>query len=372
MKQVHGEHPFLAVVTEYIGIIAFRGGDALPLLQLLDGGDQIAIPGRALVLFGLGGLLHARLQRSGEIGGTAFEKQLHISHRFLISRRRGQGFDARAQAALDVVLQAGPGMVTREIHFAGRHQKVAVDEIDDAVGEVRGDVRTVVSAAIFTEAACDVHPRKTLAQRQFHVGIGFVIAQQNIEARLTLFDEVVFERQRFLVVGDDDVVDVDRLADQRVRFCVLPTGGTKVARHPAAQVLRLTHVDDIAFGVLVQVHAGLGGQGADFLVEIHAQSAGFILLDDQMTACGTMANGAALTRDSLGNEYGSDVREAIGAQAAGDWVSFDGCSLRRLRNCHLGAIVTGQPVLSSTGGIQTCSGKEPRSPVRCQGKCPSL
>jgi len=32
-----------------------------------------------------------------------------------------------------------------------------------------------------------------------------------------------------------------------------------------------------------------------------------------MTACGTMANGALLTRDSLGNEYGTDVREAIGA-----------------------------------------------------------
>jgi hypothetical protein len=37
----------------------------------------------------------------------------------------------------------------------------------------------------------------------------------------------------------------------------------------------------------------------------------FILFDDQMTACGTMANRAWLTRDSLGNEYGADVDRAI-------------------------------------------------------------
>src|ERR1700731_906680 len=83
-------------------------------------------------------------------------------------------------------------------------------------------------------------------------------------------------------------------------------------------------------------------------------------------------NSAALTRDSRGNECGADVFEAIGAQAAGDWVSFDGCSLRGVGNCHLGPIVTGQPVLSSTGGIQTCSGKESTSSARCPAKRPSL
>jgi hypothetical protein len=39
----------------------------------------------------------------------------------------------------------------------------------------------------------------------------------------------------------------------------------KIAGYAAAQILRLAHVDDFAFGVLVEVHAGLGGDGADFL-----------------------------------------------------------------------------------------------------------
>ena len=88
---------------------------------------------------------------------------------------------------------------------------------------------------------------------------------------LRLLDEVVFERQRFLVVGDDDVVDVDRLAHQRPGLRVGPAALMEVGGNPAAQVFGLPDVDDLALGVLVEVHAGLGGDGADFLEEIHGR-----------------------------------------------------------------------------------------------------
>ena len=49
----------------------------------------------------------------------------------------------------------------------------------------------------------------------------------------------------------------------------------KIAGHAAAQVLRLAHIDDLALGILVQIHAGLGGNGADFLKQIHDGTVNF-------------------------------------------------------------------------------------------------
>ena len=45
----------------------------------------------------------------------------------------------------------------------------------------------------------------------------------------------------------------------------------QVGADPRAQVLRLAHVDHLAVGIFVEVYARLGGQGADFLVEVHEE-----------------------------------------------------------------------------------------------------
>ena len=160
-------------------------------------------------------------------------------------------------------------MKAREVHLARRNQKIAVDEIDDAIREIGREVGAIVGAAVLAQAARDVDARPALAQRELHVRVSLVVAQQDVEARLALLDEIVFERQRFFVVGDDDVIDVDGFAHQRAGLRVLPAAFVEIAGDAAAQVLRLAHVDDFAFGVFVEIHAGLGGDGADFGQEIH-------------------------------------------------------------------------------------------------------
>ena len=81
-------------------------------------------------------------------------------------------------------------------------------------------------------------------------------SQQNVKSWLLLLDEVVLERQRLFVVGYDDVVNVDGLAHQGVGFCVLESAFAKVRTDPAAQVIRLTYINNLALSVLVEVHAG--------------------------------------------------------------------------------------------------------------------
>ena len=146
---------------------------------------------------------------------------------------------------------------------------MAVNQIDDAIGEIGREVGAVIGAAIFAQAAGYEDAGIALGQGQFYVGVSLIVAQQDVEARLLLLDEVIFEGQRFFVIGDDDVVNVYGFADQRAGFGVFPAAFVEVRRDARAQVLRLAHVDDFALGVLVEIHAGGGGEAADFLGEIH-------------------------------------------------------------------------------------------------------
>src|ERR1039458_1400243 len=107
-----------------------------------------------------------------------------------------------------------------------------------------------VGGAVFAQTARDVDPRIFFG-RQFDVRISLVVAQQDVEARLVLLDEVVFERQRFLLVIDLDVLDVARLGDERAGLDVGQLVFREVAADAVAQDLSLAHVDDAAGAVLI-------------------------------------------------------------------------------------------------------------------------
>ena len=53
-----------------------------------------------------------------ELVGLAFEEELNVTDGLFVSLRGGEAFDAGAEAALDVVLEAGAGVVAGEIDLA--------------------------------------------------------------------------------------------------------------------------------------------------------------------------------------------------------------------------------------------------------------
>ena len=107
---------------------------------------------------------------------------------------------------------------------------MAVDEVHQPVRQVAGKIGAEIGGAVLAQPPRDVDARVVLAG-QLDVGVGFVVAQQDVEARLVLLDEVVLERQRFLFVVDQDVVDVARFGDQRAGFGVGQLVFGEVAAH---------------------------------------------------------------------------------------------------------------------------------------------
>src|SRR5690348_18085980 len=71
---------------------------------------------------------------------------------------------------------------------------------------------------IYTLSLHDALPIWIALGGEFDVRIGFVIAQQDVVARLPLLDEIVFERKRFLFVIDLNEVDVARIVNQSAGF----------------------------------------------------------------------------------------------------------------------------------------------------------
>ena len=121
-----------------------------------------------------------------------------------------------------------------------------------------GKVRPEVSRAIFDQPSGYIDAREALV-REFDVRIGLVVAQQDVEPRLVLLDQVVLERERFLLVIDENVVDVARFRDQRAGLDVRQLVVVEIAANARPEDLRLADVDDFRRGVLVQIHAGREG-----------------------------------------------------------------------------------------------------------------
>ncbi len=128
-----------------------------------------------------------------------------------------------------------------------------------------------------------------VAQRELDVGVGLIVTEQNVEARLALLDEVVFQRERFPLVCDENVLEIDGLAHEGTGFCVGLVGGKKIGPHARAQVFCLSDVDHLAFGVLVEVTAGAGRECAYFVVQIHGKLPSTWTARSRLDVCGSGA-----------------------------------------------------------------------------------
>jgi len=125
VEEVDCQRAIFKVIAEDVGIVAlFSGGDALLFRKLMDSGELVAKTGGGfkLFLFGSGG--HARSECALQLGMTAFKEELRVAHCLLVEIGRGEFFNAGAQTAMNVVLQAGAGMVAGEVDLATGMRKL--------------------------------------------------------------------------------------------------------------------------------------------------------------------------------------------------------------------------------------------------------
>ena len=173
-------------------------------------------------------------------------------------------------AAAEVQIQARPVLadVPREGTRTAFEVQCFSDRINRSSCRTAAHVRTKVPRSVMCRLGDNFEIRVGQRGVQPHIGIAFVVLEQNVVLRLVLLYHRVFEHERFkLAVRDDDIEVVD-MADQLTRLGVQPFGRLEVVGHAVLQQLGLADVNHLAGLILVHVNAGLHGQLAHALLQL--------------------------------------------------------------------------------------------------------
>src|SRR5262249_61873597 len=117
------------MLAEDIDVFAGDVEHLLLLAQPLDGPKLIAVAGGALVPLLIRCALHTLVQASLELGGLAPEQELDVGDRLVILPHAAQSPDARTQAALDGILEAGALHLAVNLHRAGAKLEISVGQV---------------------------------------------------------------------------------------------------------------------------------------------------------------------------------------------------------------------------------------------------
>src|SRR5262249_34711510 len=148
----------------------------------------------------------------------------------------GESVDARAEATVDVVLQAGTGMIAIEVDGARWDEEAFVYEVENAARKSCREIGSEIESAVFFYTTGEVDAGELVGDGEFYVGVGFVVAENDVELGFVFLDEIVFESEGFFGVGDDDGFEVGDFASERAGFGVDgPTGFEEVGADAAAK-----------------------------------------------------------------------------------------------------------------------------------------
>src|SRR5471032_639538 len=167
-------------------------------------------------------------------------------------------FHARRAAAADLVQQAGPGAVGVDAVLAGADQEHLLQNLHRLLDRPRIGEGSEVLVFFIHRAAIVDHARR-VAAGDLQVGIRFIVAEQDVEARVLRLDQVVFQDQRLgLAVRDRGLQPRDALDHHGDAWAAEVF--LEVVRDALLQVARLADVEQLVVDVEIAVHTRQVGQ----------------------------------------------------------------------------------------------------------------
>ena len=154
---------------------------------------------------------------------------------------------------MHVVVQARPRQAAVDLDAADPHLEKLLHQLDRLARQPAGQERSEVVAAVLAHPPGECDARIVVPQRQLEIGIGLVVPQQDVVARLLLLDPVVLDQQRLGRRIRGHEVDVHRLRHHRRQARLMVA--RQVRRRPFAERRRLADVEDLPLGVLEDIDA---------------------------------------------------------------------------------------------------------------------
>ena len=204
---------------------------------------------------------HAVHQLVDHLLALALEKHDGVTHVFAVCRLVDQA-DTWSGAALDLVLQTGPGAVLEERVLALADTKQLLKLTERATGRPCARERTEVAAAPALRSAMEAQAREPVFGGDVDVGKALVVAKQDVVTGAVLLDQIVLEQERFRLRVRRRHFDRVRMGHQRagLRFELL--GRPEIARDTPLQAACLSDIEDPSEPVEQAIHARIVGQGS--------------------------------------------------------------------------------------------------------------
>ena len=258
--QVDAGAPALHQHGDDVHVGVARRFHALLVQHARQRGDLVAHH-HGLLEFELGGKgVHLLFQVRQHFALAPAQEARRVFHVVLVVFLADQ-VHARRAAAADLVQQARPRAVGVHAVLAGADEKNLLQDLHRFLdGPGTGERPEIL--VFLVHRAPVIHHARRIAIGDFQIRIRFIIAEQDVVARLQRLDQVVFQDQRFrLAVRDGRFQARDALdhhGDAGAGQVLL-----KIAGNALLQVARLAHVQHLVGSIEVAVHAGQVRQFGD-------------------------------------------------------------------------------------------------------------
>src|SRR5712692_1763973 len=207
--QVYAGQTLLHRDRDDVDVDVVAGVGVQALAHLGERLDLVAVDRRFLVAPRVGGLLHARLDPRERGVAAALEVELRALDVLRVSFGADQSYAGRGAPA-DLVQQAGPRSVLEHRVLAGAQPEHPLQQLDALAHRARVGKRSEVAVGLVHRAAVKAKAWKFPAAHH-QVGIGLVVAKEDVVARRERFDEIVLEDQGFGLGAGDRDLDVGNL-----------------------------------------------------------------------------------------------------------------------------------------------------------------
>ena len=242
--------------TDYVEVFLSVGDELLTFHGAANRGEAVSQSRRLLVFLPVGCKRHVCFELIDDRRGVSGEEcgeALHVSGVGISV----DGSDTGRRTLLDVSEQARPaGRLMAAILGigTGANRKRAQEQIERLPDRIGVCVRPEVLDSLAALAAHHHGPWPFLVGRDGEVREALVVAEPDVEPRLMLLDERVFEHDRGDIVRGDDPLDGCCGGDHRLRLEWQICG--KVIRDSLAKRLGFADVQDLPVCVAEQIHPG--------------------------------------------------------------------------------------------------------------------
>ena len=260
-KNLDAGLPACSVRRDDVGLVDPPNVDIVARLDPCQRLDAIAKLRRLFELQGVTGFLHLPRQTALDRPAVAGQE----SARLLDEGRvfgLADAVDAGRAAALDLMQEAGPRAVREHRVRTRPKQEGLLQDAQRLVDRPRRSKRAEIVPLSAMGAAVLEHPRESMVAGEQDRRKRFVVAQQNVVARLEALDQVRLEQERLGLGVGDDKFHRRRLRHYTARAHRLARQ-PRVAGDPLLQAFCLAHVEDFAAGVDHPIDSGLPGKGLE-------------------------------------------------------------------------------------------------------------